>query len=191
MSSIANTDTKPKKRKIPYDLLAFLVPVIILIVLRAFFIGNFFIPSASMEPTMMTGDRVFSLKINTPEKGQIVVFNDVNNWMGNGPENYLTKRVIAMGGDTVECCNDKGQVLVNGEPLDESAYLQGQNTLNFNKMTVPEGYVFVMGDNRQNSADSRFHIETNTQFIPETAIIGKPFFKYWPIEHFGIIPNNP
>lgn len=159
-----------------------LTPFLIAWLVSSFLIGNYNIPSASMEKTLMVGDRIFATIPGAQEakQGDIVVFKDVNNWLNSsaGEEGYLVKRVAAVGGDTISCCDVEGRVLINGQPYDEP-WLVGEN-INFDEQVVPEGSVFLLGDNRGNSADSRYHIDEDKQFIPTSAIQGKAWLRYWP-----------
>lgn len=169
--------------------LAIVLPFIMVFGLRTAFVGNYYVPSGSMETTLMTGDRIFVTypeKAN-PERGDIVVFEDQLGWLNSDyitGKGYLVKRVIALGGDTISA-DDEGNVLVNGEKLDEP-YVQGI-TVAFDEQTVPEGKFFAMGDNRENSADSRYHIATGTQFISDNSITGKMWLRYWPLSNMGSV----
>lgn len=164
-------------------LIVVLGALIISSVLRAFVGQMFIIPSGSMEQTLQINDRVVAIKLAEVKRGQIVVFSDPGNWLGPAPEqgptrrvlqflgvvpdtstNHLIKRVIGMPGDTVECCDAQGRIMVNGVPLDETSYLYQDNgqqvapsTVEF-KVVVPAGRVFVMGDHRNDSQDSRCHL---------------------------------
>lgn len=139
------------------------------------------IPSGSMEQTIEVGDRVFSEKVSymfgDPVQGDIITFEDPAD-----SERVLIKRVIATGGQTVDLRD--GVVYVNGTPLDEP-YAQGKPSYDLNSgitypYTVPEGYVWVMGDNRTNSADSRAF-----GAIPLESVTGHAVLRYWPLDRFG------
>lgn len=179
---------RPRSKALVYTVNAafFIVPLIIVLVLRTFFIGNFYIPSGSMENTLLVSDRVLTIKDPNPERGDIVVFKDDQHWLSSDGNQYLVKRVAAVGGDTIE--GKDGEIFVNDKAIDESRYLKGRNVgLNstFELQKVPEGKLFVLGDNRENSADSRFHISNNTQFVNDSSVTGKPFFIYWPLNRIG------
>ncbi len=165
------------------------VVVIIMVPLRIFVIEPFQIPTASMDPTIEVGDRVFAEKISYKmdgyvKPGQIVTFKDPAN-----PDITLIKRVIAVGGQSLDL--QDGKVVVDGVALDEP-YTHGEQsfplstTLNGQDMSyplvVPEGYVWVMGDNRDNSADSRYFGP-----IPYESISGHAFVTYWPIKNIGLL----
>jgi len=147
--------------------------------IKTFIVQPFVIPTGSMEPTIMTGDRVLAEKISyrfaDPQRGDIVVFDDP---MGQHPQ--LIKRVIAVEGQTVDI--QDGQVLINGAPIDEP-YLHGVDTQPGTEalpLTIPEGQVWLMGDNRPNSGDSRY---IGAQ--PVSAIRGRAFAVYWPLGRIG------
>lgn len=193
---------KSEKRKPPINfksifsvVLAFVIPMVIVFTIQQFWISNFYVPSASMETTLSTNDRVFAFntenKYDTPERGDIVVFEDTKGWLreynalNSSEEEYLVKRVIGLPGDVISCCDD-GNLVINGEPYPESYIVPGSNS-SFEEQTVPEGYIFVLGDNREFSADSRYHIEEGTQFINLEDVDAKVFFVYWPLEHLGTV----
>jgi signal peptidase I len=171
------------------------IAILAAVLLRMFVVQPYYIPSESMEPTLhgCTGcndDHVlvdkFSYRIHDPRQGDIVVFHrpaaanpDVV------PEDVLIKRVIALGGDTIEI--KKGRVFVNNGLLSED-YLNDNHTcyptLNYPKHTVPAGDVFVMGDNRCNSIDSRTFGP-----VSDSSIIGRAFARIWPINKIGFLKN--
>ncbi|AXE38527.1 signal peptidase I [Acidipropionibacterium virtanenii] len=195
--------------------------LIISSVIRAFVGQLFVIPSGSMEQTLEIGDRVVAMKAIHFKRGDIVVFKDSQHWLGAGPaersaggkffefvgllpntsSNYLIKRVIGMPGDTVACCDPKGRVTVNGKALDESSYLyqvDGQtvapSTMSF-KVVVPAGRIFVMGDHRNESGDSRYHLEDistgqyqgSTAFIPQDDVVGPARAIFVPLSRFKVL----
>ena len=174
--------------------------------LRAFVGQMFIIPSGSMENTLLKGDRVVVEKITNVHRGDVVVFQDPAGWLDEptadaGPVDrvlefvgfptasspkHLIKRVIGMPGDTVVCCDDFFRLKVNGTALDETAYLYtdpsgGQvaaSDFRF-RVVVPAGRIFVMGDHRDDSADSRCHLadlspqgQGQTAFVPITDVVG-------------------
>jgi len=147
--------------------------------IKAFIVQPFVIPTGSMESTIMIGDRVLAEKITyhfrEPEPGDVIVFNDPT---ARHPQ--LIKRIIAVGGQEIDIRDD--HVYVDGELLDEP-YVHGLPTTPGTEpmpLTVPDGYVWVMGDNRPNSGDSRF---IGPQ--PVSAVLGRAFTIYWPIEHWS------
>ena len=152
--------------------------------LRTFLLQAYEIPSGSMEETIMTGDMVFAEKVSyrfrDPEPGDIVTFQDPEI-----PGRILIKRCIAVGGQTV-VVGDDGVVYVDGVAQDEpytggkpSYPLDGDVTYPY---TVPEGHVWVMGDNRTNSQDSRFFGS-----IPISSVTGRGALVYWPLNDFKLL----
>jgi signal peptidase I len=180
-----------------------LMAFVLALIIRTFLFQAFFIPSPSMEPTLIQGDRVLVNKIpyyfHDPRRGDIIVFSNPNpgtapdrglvsgffHWLFQGlgfqqPENEdFIKRVVGLPGDVVE--GKRGFVYVNGVKLNEP-YLR-QRTQPFPATTVPAGRLFVMGDNRGNSLDSRFGLG----FVPLDNVIGKAFVKIWPPSRAGLL----
>jgi signal peptidase I len=152
--------------------------VLVFGVVRPFVLEAFYIPSESMVPTLEVGDRVFVNKFiyrfAEPERGDIIVFESVN-----GGEDDLIKRVVALPGDEIEVRN--GTLLVNGKEQEEP-YLNRGLPFNgsYGPTEVPEGEVFVMGDNRANSADSRVFGP-----LPVENIEGEAFMRFWPPSRIG------
>lgn len=142
------------------------------------------IPSGSMEETIQINDRIISEKISyytgSPKAGDIVTFTDPTD-----PSRTLIKRVIAVGGQTVDLKD--GVVYVDGEPLKESSYTGGKASEPLNSIAqveypyhVQEGYIWVMGDNRTNSSDSRYF-----GAVPVSSVTGRAVFRYWPLDSIG------
>ncbi len=148
--------------------------------LRPFVVKAFWIPSESMVPTLEVGDRVFVNKFiyrfTEPERGDIIVFGDVE-----GGEEELIKRVVAVPGERVRVIN--GVLHVSGEPQEES-YINGEfrDRSFYGPTKVREGEVFVMGDNRANSRDSRFFGP-----VPIEDIEGEAFVRFWPPTRIGLL----
>jgi signal peptidase I len=205
--------------------------IVLSLLIKTYLAQAFFIPSESMEQTLMVGDRVMVTKL-TPEpfdvhRGDIVVFKDPGGWLseqyidqnansgwlnstltyiGLRPADageHLIKRVIGVAGDTIECCTDDGRLIVNGVPIDEPYLASGAvpSELTFTT-TVPEGSVWVMGDNRQHSEDSRYHQgNPGGGSVPVSDIVGVAFVTVWPPDRmtllrnpgatFGDVPNAP
>jgi signal peptidase I len=214
-------------------LILLVIAVVLAVVLKAFFVQAFYIPSESMEPGLVKNDRILVQKVSywgggSPERGDVVVFEDPGGWLGSddvaGPANpvskalekiglfpsggHLVKRVVGVAGDTITCCGSDGRLSVNGVPVDESGYVKDEENVDCaGPMTgncswtagpVPEGHVFVMGDNRAHSADSTVHmcIEGQTECVPgrefvsTDLIVGKVFALVWPLSHFGGIGGS-
>ncbi|MBE0429244.1 MAG: signal peptidase I [Thermoleophilia bacterium] len=149
-------------------------------VLQAYLVKPFQIPSESMEPTIGPGDRILvnrlAYRYGTIERGDVIVFKSPQD-----PDVDFVKRVIAVAGDTVEV--KQGLVILNGEPLIEP-YVQAPDSSTFPSRQIPEDAVFVMGDNRRNSDDSRFW---QPPWLPLDNVIGEAFIKYWPPERIGTL----
>jgi len=151
---------------------------ILALLIQQFIVKPYVIPSPSMEPTLVEGDRVLvnrlSYHFRAPERGDIIVFEPPGN---EGSEPFI-KRVVAVGGDTVSVHN--GVLWINGEAQDEP-YLREYPILDdFPEVTIAPGHVWAMGDNRNNSGDSRVFGP-----VSEDAIIGVAFAIYWPPDDFG------
>ncbi len=186
------------------------------VLLRTFAVQPFYIPSGSMEHTLNVGDKVLVLKLTaslrTPQRGEIVVFRGTDEWdpeyrpksggtflsdfgtavldligLAEPDEKDFIKRVIAIGGDTVSCCDADGNVQVNGVSLHEEEYVYDNAPLDvepgnchsrrFDPVTIPEGHVWVMGDHRGNSQDSRCQGP-----VPIENIIGRAIALVWPTD---------
>lgn len=186
--------------------------------IKTFLVQAFYIPSGSMQNTLAIGDRVLVNRASVwlggqPQRGQVVVFQDPGGWLGpnetTSSSNWLTtaltfvgvlpqdngdliKRVIGVGGDHVVCCNAQGQITVNGVPLDETYLYPGDQAASgpdgtFD-ITVPQGRLWVMGDHRGVSEDSRAHQGLNGGTIPVSAVVGRADVIIWPISHWGTLP---
>ena len=168
----------------------FLVAFVVFALIRTFIVSPFMVPSGSMEPTIQVGDNVFAQKVTAhlgwePEVGDIIVFD---NPVLDSEHDILVKRVVALGGQTVDFVD--GSLYVDGIMVDEP-YTVGLTypldmtapgvRLSF-PYTVPEGCVWVMGDNRENSADSRYFGP-----VPQDNVIGTVFFRYWPVHRIGAL----
>lgn len=188
--------------------------LVISLVLKTFFIQPFYIPSVSMETTLDVGDRIVVNKLAPGpfdvERGDVVVFLDPGDWLagepapelspveqaltwvGLLPENageHLVKRIIGLPGDRITCCGDDGRISVNGVAIDETYVIDGAepSVLEFD-VTVPEGSVWVLGDNRPRSADSRYHGESDAAgFVPIENIVGRVFVVIWPLDHLTLM----
>jgi signal peptidase I len=191
------------------------IALVLAVGIKALFLQAFYIPSGSMNDTLVFNDRILVQKVSywgsaSPERGDVVVFEDPGGWLDRsaGPRprtiiakglevfglfptgGHLVKRVIGVGGDTVKCCDKKGRVTVNGTALHEKDYLapgEKPSLITF-EQEVPDGYLWVMGDNRSQSADSRVHLgDPGGGFVPEANVVGKVFSVVWPLNHAKMI----
>ena len=171
-------------RKISLVAITLALALAMMILFQTFAFQAFMVPSTSMEPTLQVGERILVNKFAPVERGDIVVFTDPSNWLTPEEGNFLVKRVVGVGGDRIYCCNVSGNLEINGQNVEESSYvLDGGRTdqINFD-ITVPKGKLFVMGDNRDNSPDSRYHlIAPDDPFVPTNNVIGKAVMVLWPL----------
>ena len=155
--------------------------ILVAVVLRWLVVQAFYIPSASMEPTLEIGDRVLVNKLayrfGEPERGDIVVFERPPN-SSAGAVDDLIKRVIGLPGESIEAHD--GAVFIDGEQLDEPWLAEGTFTPDFAAVPVPDDHVFVLGDNRPNS-------EASNRFGPvdDDLLVGRAFVRIWPISRAG------
>jgi signal peptidase I len=156
--------------------------LVIALLIKTFLVQAFFIPSASMDPTLKVHDRVLvnklSYKAHGIHRGDIVVFTKPP----HEPEEIkdLIKRVIGLPGETVSGVN--GHVYINGRPLQEPYLPAGTVSTIDHPWKIPPGDIFVMGDNRTNSADSRVFGP-----IKESSVVGRAFVKIWPLSRIGFL----
>jgi signal peptidase I len=184
-----------------------LIALVVAIVIKSFFVQAFYIPSPSMEPTLMRGDRVLvcriCYRIGDIHHGDVIVFSDPHpgpaqhrgviggflHWLGEGlgvaqPENEdFIKRVIGLPGDVIELRD--GQLYRNGQAVAEPYLDPHRDTRSYGPVTVPDGMLFVLGDNRLVSGDSRFPPPTGVGLVPEDKVIGKAFVIVWPPSRWG------
>jgi signal peptidase I len=211
-----DSTSAPKRRNHSFlrDLGVIVVAALVLtILLKAFVVQVFSIPSGSMENTLQVNDRILVSKIGSVHRGEVAVFSGAGSWdpappvPGNwaariwadavnlvgiaGPDTDYVKRVIGLPGDRVVCCNSKGQITVNGVALSESSYIyDGEPTTQVQfHITVPPGRLWVMGDNRGNSDDSRYRMsDTGMGTIPESAVVGRAVLIIWPLSRISDLP---
>jgi signal peptidase I len=196
------------------------VALAVSLVIKSFLVQFFYIPSGSMENTLQVNDRVAVNKVpfisNSINRGDVVVFRDPDNWLpepytGDGnkylakvkeglvavgvlpnpAKQYLVKRVIGVAGDKVECCSKNEKLMINGVEIDEPYIFAGNSAseTKFN-VTVPEGKVWVMGDHRGASSDSRFHQDDiNNGMVPTSKVTGRVIGIIWPIKNLGIVSS--
>ena len=192
------------------------IAVVLALIIKTYAIQAFFIPSASMENTLDIGDRVLINKLvydfRGIHRGDIIVFDGRGSWDPDTPSSsnifsrlgsdlegivgishdssIYIKRVIGLPGDHVVCCNANGQITVNGVPLSEQSYLYPGNQPSAQpfKITVPPGRLWVMGDHRAVSYDSRGHIgDPGGGTIAESSVLGRAFVIIWPPSRWGIL----
>ena len=237
-----------KRKQLPVwqeSILLLVVALGLAVVIKALFVQAFYIPSESMEPGLIKNDRILVQKVSywfgrTPSRGDVVVFKDPGGWLdatesetpkgvaslmskiGLYPTGgHLVKRVIGIEGDVVRCCNDKGQIEVNGVAIDESEYLAknpgicnaSRPDLSVSRVCdwtigpVPKGKLLVMGDNRGNSRDSRAHMCrpgedpcVESPWVSTDLVVGKVFSLVWPRDrwtwisrpdNFAKVPDDP
>lgn len=194
--------------------------LVLSVLIKAFLIRSFFIPSGSMLETLQINDRII-VNVMVPDvvgvnRGDVVVFQDPGGWLGpikednrewyqelgdfvlgsfgiTAPdsEEHLVKRVIGMPGDTVVCCDENGLLTINGVSINETYLPNGAEPSNMEfSVTVPEDSYWVMGDNRGNSQDSRFHTDLpGGGFVHEDFLVGRAFVVSWPVENWNWLDN--
>lgn len=198
-----------KRRRIPAAVefvVLLAVAIAVAVVIKTFFVQMFFVPSTSMKPLFVTDDRILVQKVSywggEVQRGDVIVFDDPGGqWLGE-PElklnlvqkalstvglyptgGHLVKRVIGVGGDHVVCCDKQGRIRVNDIPLNEDDYIRKgtkPSEMRFD-VRVPEASLWVMGDNRTNSEDSRYHQEfEGGGSVPVTDVVGKVYAIVWP-----------
>jgi signal peptidase I len=206
------------------ELLGVLVGALIVASLLRALVGQMFlIPSASMEQTLRIDDRVAVEKLGRLQRGEVVVFENPGGWLTGpaAPERgvlgqalqfvgvlpdpsteHLVKRVVGVPGDRVACCDAHGRLRVNGQPLDETSYLDigvggvqaRPSTLRFD-VVVPKDRIFVLGDNREHSRDSRCHlndvraglVKGGNAFVPVDLVVGRAVAVVWPVDHARLL----
>jgi signal peptidase I len=196
-------------------ILLVVVAVLMAVVVKTFFVQAFYIPSGSMEPTMMVDDKILVQKVSYwsggPERGDIVVFDDPGGWLGpaeaSRPSNvvqevleriglfpsggHLIKRVVGVGGDRVVCCSE-GKLTVNGTAIDEPYLMDDTSTAETTfDVTVPPGRLWVMGDNRGNSEASPQHLgDAGGGTVRESSVVGEAWLRVWPLGRAGLVDGT-
>ena len=200
-----------------------IVALAVSLLIKTFIVQFFYIPSGSMENTLQVQDRVAVNKLpfisKNISRGDVVVFRDPANWLPeqyvdeqnkivakikeglvlvgvlpNPAKQFLVKRVIGVAGDKVICCAKDGKLTINGKETDEPYIFKGNkpSELEFN-VTVPEGKIWVMGDHRGASADSRYHQDdVNNGFVPVSKVTGRVYAIIWPFKNLSLVSSqNP
>jgi signal peptidase I len=231
--SVPLTSPRPPQRR-RHGALLFLRDVVVIVLVavlvsslvKTFLVRSFYIPSSSMNNTLVQDDRIIVNEL-VPDvvplsRGDVIVFKDPGGWLqpvpqaedtsiaglfentlqavGLAPEetnDHLIKRLIGLPGDHVVCCTPLGQMTANGQPLDEASYIKdGENapaasSIPFD-VTVPADGLWVMGDNRENSADSRLQQGTPSKgFVPIDNVTGRAVAITWPIDRWRWLDNFP
>lgn len=194
------------------------VALLVSLIIKSFFVQFFYIPSGSMENTLQIKDRVAVDRVpflsKTIKRGDIVVFHDPAHWLPdpiesgepiaiakikegliavgilpNPAKQHLVKRVIGIAGDHVVCCDNNKLITVNGVAIHEPYIYKGDNPSDMNfDVTVPKGKLWVMGDHRGASADSRYHADDiNKGMVPVGAVVGRVVSVIWPWNDATII----
>jgi len=193
--------------------------LIISFLIKTFLIRSFYIPSESMQSTLLVNDRIIVNQLVPDvvaiERGDVIVFRDPGNWLVPQPvqpqspleagvdfvltlvglsasdsDEHLVKRVIGLPGDRIVCCNDLGQLSINGIPINEPYVVLPDGRLDVSgtdfQQEVPAGQLWVMGDNRYDSSDSRVNGP-----VPIADVVGRAFVVSWPAERWGWLDNYP
>ncbi|TLM72431.1 signal peptidase I [Pseudarthrobacter sp. NamB4] len=212
------TKRQPRNMGWRFAFLAVLLAVAISGLVRSLWLDVYFIPSDSMEPVLDGGDRILVSRTGFQQepirRGDIVVFDGrgtfaplnsgrgrladtaagITQWLGfTGSDTTYVKRVIGLPGDSVACCSPDGKVTVNGEPLEEP-YIFGGDAPSSQKFSavVPEGRLWLMGDHRSRSADSRSLLGApGGGMVPVDRVIGRPVQIIWPLDRFAPVPRPP
>jgi signal peptidase I len=171
------------------------VAILVAVLVRAFVLQTFYIPSPSMEHTLNVNDRVLVNKLvydfRSPHRGEVIVFKAPTEWSGNPQGEDFIKRVIGVGGDHVVCCDPQDRLVINGKSLDEPYIYSadGQRDKPADQefdITVPDHRLWVMGDHRSASGDSLEHWQQSGQniqsaTIPDDQVVGRAFTVFWPV----------
>ena len=201
--------------------LLIVVALVVSLFIKSFLVQFFYIPSGSMENTLQVNDRVAVNKLpffsDNIKRGDVVVFRDPDSWLPeanidtqstvktkirdglvlvgvlpNPAKQFLVKRVIGVAGDRIVCCTDK-KITINGTPVDEPYIFKGNNPSEMTfDITVDPGKIWVMGDHRSASSDSRFHQDDiNKGQVPLSRVTGRVFGVIWPFNSAKLVPSIP
>lgn len=211
MTSAEPPARRRSRRSVPVwaeTIILLVLALVVSAIVKTFFVQMFFVPSGSMRPLFVEDDRILVEKVSywggDVQRGDVVVFDDPGGrWLGETAPHltpvqkllsevglyptggHLVKRVIGVGGDRVKCCDAEGRVSVNGVPLQERDYILDGSSPSDRKfdVKVPEGRLWVMGDNRSNSEDSRFHGDLpGNGTVPVDDVVGKVWAIVWPLD---------
>ena len=195
------------------------IALVVSLVIKTFLVQFFYIPSGSMENTLQIQDRVAVNKVpvlsRTISRGDVVVFRDPDNWLPevsdssanrfiallksglvavgvipNPAKQYLVKRTIGVAGDRIVCCTKDGKLTLNDKAINEPYIFAGDkpSEMEFD-VTVPKNKIWVMGDHRGASADSRYHQDDiNKGMVPVSRVTGRVFAVIWPLKNISYIP---
>ncbi len=200
--------------------LTLVIALVLALFVKTFLVQVFYIPSGSMEQTLQIGDRVavnrLAYRVGEPQRGDVVVFDGAGTFApdqadpANGnplgalftelgrtvglvppPDTVFVKRLIGEGGDHVQCCDPEGKLLVNDQPLDEPYLYPGDEpSLQKFDVVVPDGHMWLMGDHRAASADSRAHLGgPGGGMVPVDKAIGRVFVIIWPVRDWALVPS--
>lgn len=218
MTDATGAAARPRRRQLPVwqeSVVLVVVAVVLAVVVKTFLVQAFYIPSGSMTPTMLKDDKILVQKVSywtgDVHRGDIVVFDDPGGWLppeeSGGARNvfqralerigllpsggHLIKRVIGVGGDTVVCCA-AGRLTVNGTPIDEPYLFDTTSTAETPfDVTVPQGRLWVMGDNRGDSSASPQHMtEPGRGTIAASSVVGKAWVRLWPLGRAGFVDGT-
>ena len=196
--------------------------LVLSLLIKTFLLRSFFIPSESMMSTLHVDDRIIVNELVPDviplERGDVVVFKDPGGWLGpvdqsqldpvtaatdwvlsafgiTAPDSsqHLVKRVIGVGGDHIICCDADGKLTINGVAVEEKYLDAGKNPSDMEfDVTVPANSFWVMGDNRDGSADSRYHTDLPSKgFVAKEFVVGRAFVLTWPFNRFTWLDNYP
>jgi len=211
------SERQPRKQGWRFVLLALVLAVAISGLVRSLWLDVYYIPSESMEPLLGTGDRILvsrtAYAAEPIRRGDVVVFDGrgsfaplssgkgplvdavsaASQWFGlTGSDTTYVKRVIGVAGDHVRCCSADGRLTVNGQPIDEPYVYPGDEPSKQKfDVVVPEGRLWLMGDHRSRSADSRGLLGApGGGMVPVERVIGRPVQIVWPLDRFAEMPRS-
>lgn len=210
---------RPTRRRAGQHLQTAGIAILVMLLVRGLLVQSFVVPSGSMEPTLVPGDRILVNRLQrgpSIQRGDIVVFDGSQTWgaptgsassgggirqtirsaltllsLGSGAD--YVKRVVGVPGDRVVCCDTAGRLTVNGTPVEEPYVYPGDepSSMTFD-VVVPEGRIWVMGDHRSGSADSRAQLgRPGGGMVPLDDVVGRAWVRYWPMDRLGTLTPAP